>query len=320
MLDGRMINEMKIDESIERRLDIMPDYVYGWHLTLKASKKTAATRRTFVNNVYHMLEFINPVVKEVKPEDITERVVTRFFLSIQTTVKNGKQVYTSDSYQGNIWSTLHNFFNYMVHHDLLKRNYMDLIERPANKDLDRINESRILLTLDDFRKILSVAENNARDKAILALFMNTGMRKTALLTIMLEDIDFEKNTLVIIDKGNKRQTYQLNDDMCSILKDWLKERGDLQDHHLFVDKNGDELSERSIRTIVEKYSKKALGRPVSPHKLRSGYCSILYNQSGDIEFVRRAVGHSQVSTTQRYVVTKGTEREKAAEMMKNIFC
>lgn len=319
MLDGRMINEMKIDAIIERRLAIMPEYVCDWHLMLKASKKTAATRRTFVNNIYHMLEFINPMVSEVKPEDITESVITKFFLSIQTTVRNGKRVYTSDSYQCNMWSTLNNFFKYMVVHGYVKRNYMDLIERPANHDLERINETRVLLTLDDFKNILSKANGNPRDKAILALFMNTGMRKTALLTIMVDDVDFDEGSLSVIDKGNKRQVYHLNQEMCEIIEEWIRERGEHDDHHLFIDKNGEEMGERSIRNIVEKYSKMALGKAVSPHKLRSGFCSILYDNSKDIEFVRRAVGHSRVDTTQRYIVTKGSEREKAAEMMKNIF-
>lgn len=319
MLEGRMINEMKIDASVERRLAIMPDYVSDWNLMLKASKKTAATRRTFVNNVYHMLEYINKDVKRVRPEDITESNVTMFFLSIQTKTKGGVKMYTSDSYQCTVWSTLNNFFDFMVNHNLLKQNYMKMIDRPTNTDLERINEHRVLLELDDFKKILSVAEENPRDYAMLALFMNTGMRKTALISIMMDDLDLKNGVLTIIDKGNKRQVYNLNDETISILTTWISRRGNTDDNHLFPGKNGTGLEERAVRDIVERCTQKALGKKLSPHKLRSGYCSILYSASGDIEFVRRAVGHSRVETTQRYIVTNGNERVKAAEMMKSIF-
>ena len=74
----------------------------------------------------------------------------------------------------------------------------------------------------------------------------------------------------------------------------------------------------TVANVVRKYSKIGLGYEISPHKLRSGYCSILYNKTGDIEFVRRAVGHSRVDTTQRYIVTKGSEKEKAAEIMEGL--
>ncbi|MEE3416989.1 MAG: site-specific integrase, partial [Prevotella sp.] len=57
---------------------------------------------------------------------------------------------------------------------------------------------------------------------------------------------------------------------------------------------------------------------LSPHKLRSGFCSIMYSKTHDIEFVRRAVGHSNVATTQRYIVTNKDEKKKSAEIMESI--
>ena len=75
------------------------------------------------------------------------------------------------------------------------------------------------------------------------------------------------------------------------------------------------MSASTIKYLVYKYTERALGKALSPHKLRAGYCSILYNQTHDIEFVRRAVGHANVATTQRYIVTNGSEKKKVAEIM-----
>ena len=56
-------------------------------------------------------------------------------------------------------------------------------------------------------------------------------------------------------------------------------------------------------------------RELSPHKIRGGDVSILYKETGDAEFCRRAVGHSNIATTQRYITTGGEEKKRAAEIM-----
>lgn len=330
MTDGRIINELKIDQSIEEKLKTMPAYVSRWHLNLKASRKTAATRKDFVAKIHNFLSYINKDIMEVKLSDINEDNVSRYFLSIQTKKdSSGNLSYTSDSYQGTVWSCLNNFLEYFVKRGEINRNYIQQIDRPKNHDLDRINENRTMLTKKDFRKILKAVDEErnparrTRDKAILTVFMNTGMRKTALTCIMLDDIDIENRTLVVVDKGNKRHEYVLNEVMCEAIEDWLRERDSFtkgkEDNHLFLSDHGKEIAPRTVADIVEKYCLRGIGKPLSPHKLRSGYCSILYNATGDIEFVRRSVGHSQVSTTSRYIVTKGSEKERASEIMNSIF-
>ena len=62
----------------------------------------------------------------------------------------------------------------------------------------------------------------------------------------------------------------------------------------------------------------ALGRRLSPHKLRAGLCSILYDETHDIEFVRRAIGHSNVATTSRYIHTNEDEKQKASNIMEKL--
>ena len=79
------------------------------------------------------------------------------------------------------------------------------------------------------------------------------------------------------------------------------------------------MSIESVKEVVERCTKNALGKKLSPHKLRAGFCSILYKETHDIEFVRRAVGHSDIKTTQRYISVDDTERRKASTIMNNIF-
>lgn len=327
-MNGRMINETKIEKSIEKKLDKMPQYVKDWYYNLKVSRRTASTCNEYVKKVYNFLSSIDENVMNVSIDDITETQVSKFLLSTQTKEVNGTISYTSDSYQSMMWSCLNNFFNYLFKKGLINYNYTELIQKPKNHDIDRINENRVMLTSKDFKKILNSIDEETnpvmrkRNKALIMLFMNTGMRRSAMSNIMMDDIDFENNTLAVIDKGNKRHTYTLNDKMIESLKDWIDARQYYSksyfEKHLFISRKGNGMDVNTIAEIVKKYTREALGKPLSPHKLRAGYCSILYEKTHDAEFVRRAVGHSNVATTQRYIVTKGNERKKAAEIMSSI--
>lgn len=146
------------------------------------------------------------------------------------------------------------------------------------------------------------------------------MRETALCEINVDDLDLLERKLTIVDKGNKQHIYTLNDSMKDLLNEWLgyRKRINTESDSLFITASGKRITASTIYKLVEKYSKEALGYSIIPHKLRSGYCSILYNVTGDAEFVRRAVGHSNISTTQRYIVTNNKEREKASEIMASL--
>ena len=328
-MKGRIENEQKIEISVENRLKKMPNYVSDWYCNLRASRKTAGTCKTYVSKVYDLLNYINEDVGRVKLDDINQRNVTSYFMSIQTKRnEEGELIQTSDSHQQNTWCALNNFFDYLEKSKQININYMTIIEKPKNKDLERINSSRILLTKKDFKQIIKTVENEKnenkrkRDLAIVLIFMTTGMRRAALASINLEDIDLNNGIITVIDKGNKMHEYVINDSLKMALVDWLSCRKDYKNANeidaLFVSNKGNRMSTDSIYDVVEKYCQKGLGKRVSPHKLRAGFCSILYDKTGDIEFVRRCVGHSMSATTQRYIVTHGKEGEKASAIMDNL--
>lgn len=332
-MNGRIENELKIENVINNTLLTMPSYATEWYYNLKASKKEASSCNDFINKLRRFLMFINKDVKNVKPEDITLADTERYFIFIQKkTDRNNKLVYTSCSYQYGIWCALHNFFNFMVNRKYISENYINYIERPKNNDLDKINESRILLTKRDFNKIINSVNNGvgshkarshqqklkSRDLSILMLFMTTGMRREALSEINIEDLDFQEKKLTVIDKGMKRHTYILSDKVMNNITEWINLRETINKENnnaLFISGNGKRMTGSALYKLVEKYCDDALGYHVSPHKLRSGFCSILYEEKGDIEFVRRAVGHSNISTTQRYIVTKNNEKTEASNFI-----
>ena len=329
-MDGRLQRELIIDAKTDNLLNQLPAYMSEWNYNMKASKKTASTRHNYIVHIAKYLKYINPDVKNVKPDEFTDESVDEYMIKVQTkTNKNGEIQYTSDSHQYFTWCCLRCFFDFMVAKGYMDHNYIYNIKRPKVDDLARINEHRVLLTADDFKKLLREVEKTwnpvrrARNKAMLMVLMNTGMRETAMVSLMPDNIDLTKHTLRVVDKGNKRHEYILTQDTVDALEKWYAVRDQMCRHditvdNVFISHEGNPMSTNVLYDWLQRLSKKALGYKISPHKIRSGLCSILYNETNNIEFVRRAIGHSNVGTTQRYIVTKGKEREEAAEIIERI--
>lgn len=340
-MTGRMENEEKITRTIMSCLNTMPFYVREWYCHLKASNVTPASCRDLIYKLRRFLSFINPNVSEVKISDITVNEVERYFMVIQTKVihEYGEicHEYTSASYKQCIWSCLKNFFDFMKRRRYISENYIDYIQRPKNNDRERVQNERVLLTKEDFNRILDAVTTGVgtdkakscqqpfrmRDLSIILLFMTTGMRKTALEEINVSDINFATRTLNVIDKGDITHIYPLGQKVLDAIKSWIAVRKHILKNlpptdALFVTYSGKRMSGNSIYIMISKYCKGALGYHVSPHKLRSGFCSIMFEETGNIEFVRRAVGHANVATTQRYIVTRNTEREVASQIMNDL--
>lgn len=326
-VSSRYEHEQKIDDSINRTLADLPEYMTEWNLVLKASNKTAASRRDAVSKVSAMLKYIDPDMN-VAPAMITDTAVLNYYISIKSKRTDHGQVPTSDSYQQCVWTWLRNFLDFMVNSGYIDRNYMLQVKRPQNHDLERINETRPYMTAESFKRILSAVsseENDIlrkRDRAVIMVFMTTGIRREALCEITVDDI--KDGTLAVIDKGRKIRNCGLTEHTIDAINDWMVARDritpadDQQKKYLFLSLKGNRLSRNAVYSLVCKYTEKALGKRISPHKLRAGYCTILYDKTHDVEFVRRAVGHSNVRTTQRYINTNGMETEKARDLMSDI--
>lgn len=340
-MKGRLENDLRKEVAIEKILVQLPAYIQEWHLNLKASERTAATRCEYARKVKMFLSTIKEDPMEVEIKDITVDKVQRFLISIQTKVVDGDIVETSDSYRCTYWAMLRNLFTYLMERKLMAEDPMKTIKAPKNQDLDRIKHHRIHLTEEDFTNMVDSVDKDdnweydnccqfawqvrIRNKLILMLFMTTGMRKTALTEINVEDIDEDAKQLIVVDKRKVTHVYDLTPDVMDFIGKWKKARQSMLDElekksdAFFISVTGERLGRKGVDNMVARYSEMALGYKISPHKLRSGYVSILYNKTHDVEFVMKCVGHRQISTTERYIVTDGDEKKKAAQLLSGLF-
>lgn len=337
-MNGRLENELKIQNESLLILEKLPKYVLNWYYNMVASDMSASSCKDYVMKVYRFLSYINNNVINIKTEDITEDIVQKYMISIRTKKTKAGIVETSDSYRHTIWYCLNNFLGYLCSHGLIEKNYMINIKKGKNNDLQRINQNRILLTEKEFKRIICAAKtyeiNNKlgrqsvtfseRDVAIIELFMTTGMRESALANINIDDINFNDMSLTIIDKGDIMHKCFMSDELATTISNWIDEREyyvedkNIKTNALFISEKGNRISTDAIYDMIKKYTKIALGKELSPHKLRAGFISILYKKTKDIEFCRRAVGHSNIATTQRYITTSNKEKEESMNIMTSL--
>lgn len=334
-MNGRLEGEQKLAVRANKKLINMPKYVSEWVENMRASEETESTINNYINTIRRYLKTISENIVDILPEDLTSGNVTSFLVGLKT-IDGVKE--SSDSYRIGSWYALNSFFEFMVDREYINKNYVKGIKKKKNNDLVRINANRILLTEEDFGNIINAVKTGAgshrararqqewkeRDMAIFLIFMTTGVRKTALSQINLNDIDFYNKTLVIRDKGDKRHEFVLSEHTLVAIEKWIQKRNKILNDKetnteaLFISNRGQRMYYETIAALVRKYTETGLGYKISPHKIRAGFCSILYNKNPDLLFVCRVVGHTDTKTTQRYIVTGNADKEKASRIMDNV--
>jgi integrase/recombinase XerC len=142
--------------------------------------------------------------------------------------------------------------------------------------------------------------SRGRDRAILELLYASGLRVSELAGLDLDDVDRTERTLRVLGKGRKERIVPYGGAAARALESWLGERGEAGGA-LFTNARGGRLTVRSIHTIVRRSARAAgITRRVSPHTLRHTFATHLLDGGADLRAIQELLGHSRLSTTQRY--------------------
>ena len=157
-----------------------------------------------------------------------------------------------------------------------------------------------------------------RDVAILSLFLGTGIRISELVGLDISDIDFSRNQFIITRKGGNQETLAFGPEVETALLDYMEERKTViplsgHENALFLSLQRKRITPRAVENLVKKYAK--LSSPlkkITPHKLRSTYGTMLYQESGDIYLVADVLGHKDVNTTRKHYAAMTEDKSRQA--------
>ena len=203
-----------------------------------------------------------------------------------------------------IISSLKSFFNYLLNTNLIESTVVQSLRTPKQKkSLPRPISSELAIeTIKHAQDMEKEKWIGMRNKSILMLLYGCGLRISEALNLNFEDIN-ENDYLIIKGKGNKERMVPLMDYVKNDIENYIHEcpKNFMKDDPLFVGKRLDRLSPRIIQYVLEKIRHNlSLPETATPHALRHSFATHLLDSGGDLRTIQELLGHSSMSTTQKY--------------------
>ena len=145
-----------------------------------------------------------------------------------------------------------------------------------------------------------------RDVAMVEVLYASGARVAELCGLDLSDIDYERQTIRVLGKGNKERTIPLGNPAMKALKLWLKDGRDSlkktqSENAVFLGARGKRIDQRTVRTVVYTALQAVEGiERMGPHALRHSAATHLLEGGADLRTVQEILGHASLATTQIY--------------------
>jgi len=156
-----------------------------------------------------------------------------------------------------------------------------------------------------------------RDVAIVEMLYATGARVGELCGLDFNDIDYDRQTIRVLGKGNKERTIPFGNPALRALDLWLKQGRDqiAQSHSgdaVFIGARGKRIDQRTVRTVVYEALSAIEGiERMGPHALRHSAATHLLEGGADLRTVQEILGHASLATTQIYTHVSTERLQKA---------
>jgi len=234
-------------------------------------------------------------LKEIESIKISE------FRSFLTYRRNSE--ISSNSIARNI-SALKSFFRFLIKNNKIKESSVFNLKSPKlKKSLPRpINVDLAIQVIKQAEEIEDEKWIGLRNKAILILLYGCGLRISEALSLNYDDVQNEDHIL-IKGKGEKERIVPMMPYIKKGIENYLEicPKEIISGEALFIGKRFSRLSPRIIQYALEKI-RTALSLPetATPHALRHSFATHLLDSGGDLRTIQELLGHSSLSTTQKY--------------------
>jgi integrase/recombinase XerC len=154
-----------------------------------------------------------------------------------------------------------------------------------------------------------------RDKLIVDLFYTTGIRRTELINLKIQNVDLSNKTIKVIGKRNKERIIPILTIIEEQIKKYLSESSSIQElkesEYFFLLSNGVKLNDSFVYRLINYYFSNVSEKvKKSPHILRHTFATHLLNNGADINSVKELLGHSSLASTQVYTHNSLAELQK----------
>lgn len=272
-----------------------PENFLEWQRMRKSSSQASARAyRTDILQFYNYLAKECPWLKSL--EDLTlregEGYISSLFMEGAAKSSIARKL-----------SALRTFFKYLQANKIISINPLAGLKNPRQdkRQPETLNVDEAFSLLDQQNRGDSLF---LRDISLAELLYGSGLRISEALSLNANDVDRDRNYIKVRGKGDKERLAPLSDSSREALSAWLSVRVEIAEEGekaLFVGGRGKRLNRREGFRIIEKLCRMAgLKKVVSPHALRHSFASHLLAAGADMRTIQELLGHSRLSTTERY--------------------
>lgn len=150
----------------------------------------------------------------------------------------------------------------------------------------------------------------SRDRVIFEMLYGCGLRISELVGLNLEDFDFAGRWVLVRGKGKKERQTPFGSKAAEALDRYLAERKPAlpSERALLLNSRGARLTDRGARGIVKLYVRALSSDPsLHPHSFRHAFATHLLSDGADLRAIQELLGHSSLSTTQKYTQVSLTD-------------
>ena len=268
---------------------------------LRADGKSPHTREVYLRDLESFAGWTGRTknIRKITPTHLTRYLISSIFT--QTAAGKAKAVVSLNRSK----SALRSFFRFLTDVGHLRENPARLVRSARCPQ-----KIPACLTEQETRGLLATIKREKtpmaeRDHLIFALMLGTGIRLGSLVALNVGDVDLASGTIRVNGKGNVEQLVFVNGGLKRLLKKQMARRD--PSTPLFLSMRGGRIGSRQVQLRLGFWLRKAgITRPCTVHTLRHTFATRLYETTGDLRLVQRALGHRQVTTTEIY--TRVTNR------------
>ena len=269
------------------------------------------SQNTLISYKHDVTKFVEFIFihndKELTINDLNKLTISDF-RSFLTNLRNQN---LSNVSIARVISSLKSFFNYLIQSEIIENSAIQSLKSPKQKkSIPRpISAELAIEAIKYAEEIENEKWVGLRNKSILMLLYGCGLRISEALNLNFKDINTE-DYLLIKGKGGKERMVPLMDNIKSEIYKYINvcPKNFTNDDPLFVGKRMDRLSPRIVQYTLEKIRLNlSLPETATPHALRHSFATHLLDSGGDLRTIQELLGHSSLSTTQKYTKVE-TER------------
>ena len=197
------------------------------------------------------------------------------------------------------------FYDFLIQERIIKTNPCGFISKPSKWD-----KLPVFLNFDEIDMLLDAPDVTTglgfRDRVIFETLYSTGMRISELTGLKVAELDMNREIMRVTGKGGKQRFVPMYSSLAEKMRAYLGVRRDYfvkdrDEGWLFLSKNGKQLDRELVFMLVKKYADKAgIQKNISPHTLRHSFATHLLTNGADLRTIQIFLGHSDLSTTERY--------------------